>query len=116
MLIEFSTEENLNDVLHSCSSHQRDIDVMGVQSPFLWFRATSGVKKKYPTTAKQLAVKDGSLSVNEEVLLQELSSCETVSDQIQMLYDKTMLNDIGVRLRYIVARQVNFNLILSFCK
>ncbi|XP_045773699.1 poly(A) RNA polymerase, mitochondrial-like [Maniola jurtina] len=106
MLIEFSTEENLKDILQSCSSHQKDLDVMGVQSPFLWFRATTGVKEKYPQSVKELAVKDGSLRVNEEVLFEELLNCETVSDQIQMLYDRTVLNDIGVRLRYMVARQL----------
>ncbi|XP_034833107.1 poly(A) RNA polymerase, mitochondrial [Maniola hyperantus] len=106
MLIELSTEENLKDILQSCSSHQKDLDVMGVQSPFLWFRAVTGVKQKYPQSVKELAIKDGSVRVNEEVLFEELLSCETVSDQIQMMYDRTVLNDIGVRLRYMVARQL----------
>ncbi|XP_023940447.2 poly(A) RNA polymerase, mitochondrial isoform X2 [Bicyclus anynana] len=106
MLIEFNSEENLKDVLKSCSSHQKDVDVMGVQSPFLWFRASSGVREKYEQSIKQLAVKDGSKSVNEEVLYEELLNCDSVSDQIQMLYDRTVLNDIGVRLRYMVARQL----------
>ncbi|CAH2243638.1 jg23563 [Pararge aegeria aegeria] len=105
MLIEFSSEENLNNVLQSCSSHKKEIDVMGVQSPFLWFRATS-VKEKYAQNVTHLAVKDGSLSVNEDVLFEELMNCSSVSEQIQMLYDRTVLNDIGVRLRYMVARQL----------
>ncbi|XP_072929815.1 poly(A) RNA polymerase, mitochondrial [Epargyreus clarus] len=105
MLIECSTEENLKDVLQNCSSHQKDLDVMAVPSPFLWFRAAPG-KEKYPVTTRSLAVKDGCNKVDEDALYEELLNCGTVSDQIQLLYDRTVLNDLGIRLRYMVARQL----------
>ncbi|XP_049875361.1 poly(A) RNA polymerase, mitochondrial-like [Pectinophora gossypiella] len=107
MLIEFGSEENLKDVLRSCSSHHKDLDVMALQSPFLWFRAVSG-KKEILTVPddKSLLITNGTLPVDEDQLFAELLACETVSDQIQTLYDKTMLNDLGIRLRYMVARQL----------
>ncbi|XP_063624954.1 poly(A) RNA polymerase, mitochondrial-like [Cydia splendana] len=106
MLIEFSTEDNLKDVLGSCSSHQKDIDVMSLRSPFLWFRAASGKKEKTEPCLSSLNTKDGSSDLSEDILFQELMSAQTVSDQIQLLYDRTILNDLGVRLRFIVAREL----------
>ncbi|KAJ2937501.1 hypothetical protein O0L34_g17547 [Tuta absoluta] len=107
MLIEFATEENLKDILKSCSAHHKDLDVMALQSPFLWFRAVSGKKELLQAPSDtELLIKDGTMAVNEEQLFAELLACESVSEQIQLLYDKTTLNDIGVRLRYMVARQL----------
>lgn len=107
MLIEFCSEDNLKNVIQNCSSHQKDIEVMASNSPFLWFRAAPGKKEKLVApTSKSLLAKDGNSPPNEDVLFEELLKCSTVSDQIQLLYDKTKLNDLGVRLRYMVARQV----------
>ncbi|XP_047533901.1 poly(A) RNA polymerase, mitochondrial-like [Vanessa atalanta] len=106
MVIEFASEDNLKDVLKSCSSHNKDHDVISVQSPFLWFRAAVGNKEKFADTGKKLAVKNGTEICNEDVLLEDILNCETVSDQIQLLYERTTLNDLSIRLRYIVARQL----------
>ncbi|XP_041981414.1 poly(A) RNA polymerase, mitochondrial-like [Aricia agestis] len=105
MLIEFENEENLTNILQQCSSHQKDLDVMPIQSPFLWFRAVVGSKES-ANSSKELAIKDGNCCVDEDLLLEELAKCETVSDQIMLLYQRTMLNDIGIRLRFMVARQM----------
>lgn len=107
MLIEFSSEDEVNNVLQSCSSHHKDIDVMAVKSPFLWFRAASGKKQKLTETNQNLLINNGNDNMDEDILFEDLLKCESVSDQIQMLYDRTALNDLGVRLRYMVARQVN---------
>ncbi|XP_048483365.1 poly(A) RNA polymerase, mitochondrial [Plutella xylostella] len=106
MLIEFASEENLKDVLKTCSAHQKDVDVMSLQSPFLWFRAVQGKREKYTTPDTSLAITEGNAAVNEDKLFEGLTTCASVSDQIQMLYDQTVLNDVGVRLRYMVARQL----------
>lgn len=107
MLIEFETEDNVKEVLKACSSHQKDVDVMAIESPFLWFRAAVNKKEKYscPST-KKLTIKDGIEPVDDDVLYDELLNCETVTQQIQHLYERTKLNDLGVRLRFMVARQV----------
>ncbi|XP_013135381.1 PREDICTED: poly(A) RNA polymerase, mitochondrial [Papilio polytes] len=106
MLIEFETEDNVKEVLKACSSHQKDVDVMAIESPFLWFRAAVNKKEKYscPST-KKLTIKDGIEPVDDDVLYDELLNCETVTQQIQHLYERTKLNDLGVRLRFMVARQ-----------
>lgn len=107
MLIEFESEDNLKEVLKSCSAHNKDHDMISVQSPFVWFRAVAGKKEKLVAHEKSLAVKNGLEIINEDVLYQELMNCDTVSDQIQLMYDRTTLNDLGIRLRYMVARQAS---------
>ncbi|CAG9788436.1 unnamed protein product [Diatraea saccharalis] len=107
MLVEFKSEECLKDVLQTCGSHQKNVDVMALHSPFLWFRAVSGKKEKLVAAQTQsLVIKDGNAIVDEAVLYKELAECSSVSDQIQLLYDRTKLNDLGVRLRYMVARHL----------
>lgn len=59
MLIEFASEENLKEILRSCSSHYKDLDVMALQSPFLWFRAVANKKEKFTVPETQLVNKDG---------------------------------------------------------
>ncbi|XP_053608505.1 poly(A) RNA polymerase, mitochondrial [Plodia interpunctella] len=107
MLVEFSTEQSMKDVLRNCSAHQKEHDVMALKSPFLWFRANSGKKAKLTIpTDVSLVIKDGNAITDEEKLNAELQACSNISDQMQLLYDRTTLNDIGVRLRYMVARQL----------
>lgn len=106
MLIEFKTEENLKDVLRTCCSHQKDMDAMSLQSPFLWFRAAPGKDKHLAPISESLVIKDGCSFPTEDALFEELMGAATVSDQIQLLYDRTKLNDLSVRLRYLVAREV----------
>ncbi|CAB3223378.1 unnamed protein product [Arctia plantaginis] len=106
MLIEFDSEDNMKEVLRSCSAHHKDLDVMALKSPFLWFRAAIGRKETFsPPTATLLSLNSSSL-VDEDVMLQDMVKCSTVSEQMQLLYDRTFLNDFGTRLRYIVARQL----------
>nr|XP_021181118.2 poly(A) RNA polymerase, mitochondrial [Helicoverpa armigera] len=106
MLIEFKSEEDLKEVLKSCTTYQKDMDVMALNSPFLWFRAAKGPKTKYLEPSIKLASVNGIDKIDEDKLFKELVDCETVSDQIQLLYDRTTLNDLGARLRYMVARQI----------
>ncbi|CAH0400275.1 unnamed protein product [Chilo suppressalis] len=106
MLVEFKSEECVRDVLRNCGSHQRDVDVMPSNSPFLWFRAVSGKKETSMAQAQTLLIKDGNTLIDDEDLYEELMKCSTVSEQIEQLYEKTRLNDLGVRLRYMVARHL----------
>ncbi|CAK1543289.1 unnamed protein product [Leptosia nina] len=106
MLIEFGSEDSKREVLKACSAHQKSTDIMPVQSPFLWFRAASGTKEKFSNTKKSLAVKHGNSKVDEDMLFKELLNCESVSDQLLLLYNKTKLNDMDIRLRFMVARQL----------
>ncbi|CAG5023578.1 unnamed protein product [Parnassius apollo] len=106
MLIEFETEENVKEVLQACSSHQKDLDVLPIQSPFLWFKAAVNNKETYKVpSSKTLAAKDGITAIDDDILFEELLNCETMSNQIQLLYERTKLNDLGIRLRFMVARQ-----------
>lgn len=97
----------MNEVLRSCGAHHKNLDVMALKSPFLWFRAAMGRKEKFSPSKVTLASVNSSSLVGEDVILQDMMKCSSVSEQIQLLYDRTYLNDFGTRLRYIVARQVS---------
>lgn len=107
MLVEFKSEENVKNILKNCASHQNDIDSVAVVSPFLWFRAAPSKKEKLSPVNASLTSCDGSANMDEDCLIEDLMKCSSISDQIQLLYDRTTLDDIGTRLRYIVARQVS---------
>lgn len=61
MLIEFASEENLKEILRNCGSHHKDLDVMALQSPFLWFRAVTNKKEKFAVPETHLVSKDGEI-------------------------------------------------------
>lgn len=106
IIVEFKNELDVNKIL-SVSSHIQENQTVPVQSPFLWFRAPNNKlgKLKQNKTAK-LLVENGTSVISEENLKTALSHCTSVSAQIQELYMLTKLNDVGQRLRFITAKQI----------
>lgn len=106
MLIEFKTEADVRDIYQHCSMHQSDSETTAVPSPFLWFRTVQSKKDKLIPTNMTLKSSDMSSVINNDALIDNLVKCGSISEQIQVLYDNTKLNDIGTRLRYMVVRQL----------
>lgn len=120
MLVEFSTEENVSNLLASTSFIQ-DSDVIPVQSKFLWFRPQKNdirsnlkniINFSETNTVNKLHVKNGCEIPAENVILRNVLQANNISEQIQILYELTCLNDLGTRLRYVTARQVNFDMLI----
>ncbi|CAH0381406.1 unnamed protein product [Bemisia tabaci] len=115
ILIEFSETESVKAVLEF-GTHLETEPVIPVRSPLLWFRTN---KKKIKNLSRaDNVISAGSIPYSSqnlqmpdnEELLRLLRDCETVSDQMMTLYLHSKLNDIGSRLRFLTARQIELML------
>ena len=117
MLLEYENEEQVSCLLDVATYGEDIAHMVPVKSPFLWFRAqnkTNVEKFINPEGISEfkLLTKNGCEIPSEKIVMNILSKSNNVSEQIQTLYDLTHLNEIGIRLRYIAARQVK--LVLKF--
>ncbi|KAH8245591.1 hypothetical protein KR032_012251 [Drosophila birchii] len=82
-----------------------------VRSPFLWFRAAAaGVRRgpklaPAPAPAALLSI-DGNRPAEQDQLLAVLRGASDIEEQVQLLYQHSRLNELGVRLRFLAALQV----------
>lgn len=104
ILIEYSNQQNVGNALQS-SQFNEDGSGVPVHSPFLWFRAgktkTKNIKSNVPLTNKNC-----NDIISDIDLLNLIQSAESVSDQIKILFRTTCLNDLGIRLRFLAAQQI----------
>lgn len=106
------------------STHNDECDAGSVVcSPFLWFRAGPKAKLTAATTgadnevridpnpaAGDLTIVDGNRATDSTTLHSVLSQSADVDTQMRQLHRLTGLNDVGTRLRFIAARQIEQSL------
>lgn len=114
ILLEYSSNEAADDAIRSSTFNEATSGIV-VHSPFLWFRAgprppKTGVVVENPNTTSTLKVVDGNRASDDIEVSDWLQAAESVSDQMQILHRATCLNDIGTRLRFLAARQVEQSL------
>lgn len=107
VLTEFDDQSSV-DTLLDHSKHIGDSNVIAVRSPFLWFRSNSNKNKSKVNINKQL---DFPLQANQTMIEPNvktiaLEKCDSLSNQMLLLLEHTQLNDIGVRLRFLTAMQI----------
>lgn len=113
ILIEYSSSVEAETAINS-SIYNEESSGVPVRSQFLWFRAGSkhkGKKSKLlvkdgPIKNSQLNVTNGNQGPKNDELKELLKSAETVGDQISVLHRSTCLNDVGTRLRFVAAKQI----------
>ncbi|EDW00363.1 poly(A) RNA polymerase, mitochondrial [Drosophila grimshawi] len=114
MLLEYASAGEAAAAINS-SAYNAELGSSGsgvpVRSPFLWFRAAaSGRRGLAKLAANQhplpLATIDGTRPPTHEQLQQLLRGAESIEQQILKLYEHTRLNDLGVRMRFLAALQV----------
>lgn len=112
ILIEYSSSVEAETAINS-SIYNEESRGVPVRSQFLWFRAGSKQKgKKNKLIVKddplniQLNVTNGNQGPKNDDLKELLKSVETVGDQISVLHRSTCLNDVGTRLRFVAAKQI----------
>lgn len=107
VLTEFDDRSAVNTLLDH-SIHVGDSNVIAVRSPFLWFRSNSsknnsklisGDQFNFPFQANQTMIEP---SINDI----ELEKHESLTTQMLLLLERTQLNDIGTRLRFLTAMQI----------
>lgn len=109
ILLEYEQSQHASEAIDS-SAYNEELTGVPVRSPFLWFRA-SGKKslKRQAQNANQnspLDVLDGNNVADINELYSMLREAPTIENQLTDLYQHTKLNDLGVRLRFLAAYQV----------
>lgn len=107
ILIEYEKQEECEDALKNCKFNE-DLPGIPVSSQFLWFKA--GPKPRAKSKKKEddpsLKITDGIQIIPEDLLKELLRSSETLEDQMHVLHKATSLNDLGIRLRFLAAKQI----------
>lgn len=107
VLTEFEDQSSVNSLLDQ-SAHIKDSNVIAVRSPFLWFRSNTSKKISklsiagkfnFPFKANQTMIEPNIKDIGLEKL-------DSLSNQMLLLLECTQLNDIGTRLRFLTAMQI----------
>ncbi|KAL1512512.1 hypothetical protein ABEB36_002094 [Hypothenemus hampei] len=106
IIVEFKSESDVQNVLES-GCHIDESQTVPTTSQFLWFRAASRKLAKLKHSKESILSIENGTDISSEIDLKEsLRKCNTVSEQIMELYNSTKLNDVGQRLRFLTAKQV----------
>ncbi|KAH8394488.1 hypothetical protein KR222_011843, partial [Zaprionus bogoriensis] len=116
MLLEFASASEATATIDSSSfngelSGSSTTGGIPVRSPFLWFRAAAAGRRSQGKLAANpkalpLAAVDGTRPLDQEHLQTVLRSAESIEQQLLLLYEHTRLNDLGIRMRFLAALQV----------
>lgn len=106
VLTEFDDQSAVNTLLDQ-STHVEESNVIAVRSPFLWFRSNSSKSDSkcitknmnFPYQANQTMMEPNIKNIGLEKL-------DLLTDQMLLLLERTQLNDIGTRLRFLTAMQI----------
>lgn len=110
ILLEYHERSGCEDTLKHCQFNE-DNPGVPVISPFLWFKATSTKKSKAKTTTDPPRLRcDDIQPVEEPTLNGLLQSAQSLDDQMLTLYRATCLNDLGTRMRFLAANQLEMAL------
>ncbi|KAM8719444.1 hypothetical protein ACLKA7_012061 [Drosophila subpalustris] len=118
MLLEYASPGEATAAIDS-SAYNAELSTSGgagaggipVRSPFLWFRAAAAGKRSQAKLSANhktipLATIDGTRPLGQEHLQALLRGAESIEQQLLLLYEHTRLNDLGVRMRFLAALQV----------
>lgn len=112
IVVEFETRTAMETLLNQCC-HLNENHIIPTRTPFLWFRSMSPRKKRAKTSdsvVPALKHQYGTAIPTDEEIKKLLQEAESLSDQINVLYSATYLNDVGERLRFLTARQIEIGL------
>ncbi|CAG2057787.1 unnamed protein product [Timema podura] len=113
VVVEFAKEDDVKTIL-SASGHVNISQVIPVHSPFLWFRAKEKSRKKGAQLNDEqtmpLMVSSGNTSPTQDELRLSMLSAESLSEQMNILYCSSALDDLGIRLRFLTALQLELAL------
>lgn len=105
ILVEYSNDVEAKQAIEHCTFN--DPTGICVRSPFLWFRAAqNGTTAIDSKISGKLMVTDGCRPIDYDDINKIMSGAESVTDQMIIHYKLTTLNDLGVRLRFLAARQI----------
>lgn len=107
ILLEFDNNAAVDEVFRSTAFPALASGVTPVKSSFLWFRNTAKNKKLKPVkSGVTLNTREKTVEMKTSELANRLKEATSVSDQINILYENTRLNDLSIRLRFLGALQI----------
>lgn len=117
ILLEFENADEADAVL-AASVFNQDVRGIPTRSQFLWFRTGPKMKvvKQEEKRANdcRLDVTNGHLQVKHDELVQWLGVAESLKDQMEIVYKSTQLSDLGNRLRFLAAQQIQNSIVGMF--
>lgn len=111
VLTEFDDQSAVSSLLDQ-STYIEESNVIAVRSPFLWFRSNSSKnnskliehqKLNFPLQANQTMMEPNIRNIG-------LDKLDSLSNQMYLLLEQTQLNEIGTRLRFLTAMQIENSL------
>lgn len=107
VLTEFDDQSAVNSLLDQ-SKHVEETNVIAVRSPFLWFRSKSIKSHAKCTTENMMnfSYQSNQTMIEPNINKIGLEKLDLLSDQMLLLLKHTQLNDIGTRLRFLTAMQI----------
>ncbi|XP_050432229.1 poly(A) RNA polymerase, mitochondrial [Adelges cooleyi] len=106
VLTEFE-DQTAVDALLNDSAHIEDSNVIAVRSPFLWFRSSSSKKTKLIMNNDMVQpFKVNEIMIEPNIKTIQFNKVESLSSQMMLLLESIQLNDIGSRLRFLTAIQI----------
>lgn len=110
VLTEFDDQSAVSSLLDQ-STYIEESNVIAVRSPFLWFHSNSSksnsklIKQKFnfPFQANQTMIEPNIRNIG-------LDKLDSLSNQMVLLLEQTQLNEIGTRLRFLTAMQIENSL------
>lgn len=117
ILLEFENADEADAVL-AASVFNQDVRGIPTRSQFLWFRTGPKMKvvKQEGKGAMDfpLSVTNGHMQVKHDELVQWLGVAESLENQMDIVYKSTKLSDLGNRLRFLAAQQVQNSIVGMF--
>jgi poly(A) RNA polymerase, mitochondrial len=107
ILLEYSELSGYQDALNKSQFNPENPGVP-VKSPFLWFKALNTKKAQYKSNREPPLLKcDQKVKLLDESSLNEvLTSAKSIEEQMKMLHSASSLDEFGMRIRFILAKQL----------
>lgn len=108
ILLEFETAESARNALQSGAvreSHASE-PMPPAKSRFMWFASNKNSGKLKLKSAPVKLITNQVAEVDKVCLYESMQLAESISAQMQILYDKTHLNELAVRMRFMAALQI----------
>lgn len=107
ILLEYESEDSVNNAFQSSAFSDLSTNVVPVKSSFLWFRNAPN-KRKLKQIKDRVPLNVSEKATEKEIteLAKILRESSSISEQINLLYQNTRLNDLSVRLRFLGALQI----------
>lgn len=107
ILLEFDNKNSVDEVFQSSAFPELASGVVPVKSSFLWFRNVPNQRKlKKIKDPVKLNMSEKTVDIKLGQLSKILIEANSISEQINLLYENTRLDDLSVRLRFLGALQI----------